>query len=155
MVGAMLGSFAFHWRSGPPEHRPVARIVLADLPDAPSRRRSHRAVAIGGAGWRSRMLAPCPSNLKNPAWLAAQAEGIAGRPGSTSPVWDEKQLAADGFGGILGVGQASATPPRLIRLDYTPAQGRPAYAARSCWSARASPSTPAASPSSPARRWST
>ena len=35
-------------------------------------------------------------------------------------VWDEKELADEGFGGILAVGQASASPPRLIRLDYTP-----------------------------------
>ncbi|MEU0317285.1 M17 family metallopeptidase, partial [Nocardioides sp. NPDC006273] len=37
-------------------------------------------------------------------------------------VWDEEQLAADGFGGIAAVGQGSATPPRLIRLDYTPSK---------------------------------
>jgi leucyl aminopeptidase len=35
-------------------------------------------------------------------------------------VWDEKELAEEGFGGITAVGKASATPPRLIRLDYTP-----------------------------------
>ena len=37
-------------------------------------------------------------------------------------VWDEKRLAKQGIGGILGVGQGSPTPPRLIRLDYTPAE---------------------------------
>ena len=33
VVGAMLGSFVFHWRSQGPEHRPVRRIVLAGLSD--------------------------------------------------------------------------------------------------------------------------
>ena len=115
----MLGSFGFHWRSGPPEHRPVARVVLADLPDdlAPA---LTRAVALGGAGWRSRMLATVPSNVKNPAWLAEQARAIADEHGLECTVWDERRLAAEGFGGIVGVGQASATPPRLIRLDYAP-----------------------------------
>ncbi|GAA1142635.1 leucyl aminopeptidase family protein [Nocardioides aquiterrae] len=119
VVGAMLGSFRFHWRSRPPEHRPVERIVLADLPDglAPV---VDRAVALGGAGWRSRLLATVPSNLKNPAWLAEQAERIGRDAGLTVTVRDERWLADHGFGGIVAVGQASATPPRLIRLDYTP-----------------------------------
>jgi len=119
VVGAMLGSFGFHWRSRPPEHRPVGRVVLADLPDslAPV---VDRAVALGGAGWRSRLLATVPSNLKNPAWLAEQAEQIGRDAGLTVTVRDERWLADHGFGGIIGVGQASATPPRLIRLDYTP-----------------------------------
>ena len=119
VVGAMLGSFVFQWRSGPPEHRPVARIVLADLPDSVGPVVA-RAVAIGGAGWRSRLLATVPSNLKNPPWLAAPAEELARVAGLEVTVRDERWLADHGFGGIVGVGQASATPPRLIRLDYTP-----------------------------------
>ena len=35
-------------------------------------------------------------------------------------VWDEQQLAADGFGGIAGVGAGSTRPPRLVKLSYTP-----------------------------------
>ena len=121
VVGAMLGSFAFHWRSRPPEHLPVRRIVLAGLPDTgPLAAGLDRAVAIGGAGWRSRMLCTVPSNLKNPPWMAEQAEELARESGLDCTVWDEKRLATDGFGGILAVGQASATPPRLIRLDYAP-----------------------------------
>jgi leucyl aminopeptidase len=119
VVGAMLGSFQFQWRSGPPEHRPVGRIVLADLPDSLAPVLA-RAVATGGAGWRSRLLAAVPSNLKNPPWLADQAERLGREAGLDVTVRDEHWLAEHGFGGILGVGQASATPPRLIRLDYTP-----------------------------------
>jgi leucyl aminopeptidase len=124
VVGATLGSFGFHWRSGEPERRPVARIVLADLDTRSDREVLARAVAVGGAGWRARTLATVPSNLKSPAWLAEQAEELAAEHGLKVRVWDEKQLAAEGFGGILGVGQASANPPRLIRLDYTPKKAR-------------------------------
>lgn len=119
VVGAMLGSFVFSWRSGPPEHRPVARVVLADLP-ASLAPLVTRAVAVGGAGWRSRMLCTVPSNLKNPPWLAEQAVEIGAEAGLEVTVWDEKRLAADGFGGLLAVGRASESPPRLIRIDYTP-----------------------------------
>jgi leucyl aminopeptidase len=45
---------------------------------------------------------------------------LADESGLDITVWDEKKLAAEGFGGLIGVGQASATPPRLIRLDYSP-----------------------------------
>lgn len=34
-------------------------------------------------------------------------------------VFDEKALAKGGFGGILGVGQGSQNPPRLVKLSYT------------------------------------
>jgi leucyl aminopeptidase len=121
VVGAMLGSFSFHWRSRGPEHAPVGRIVLAGLPDAEDLGRTlDRALAVGGAGWRARTLATVPSNLKSPAWLAEQARVLAEEAGLDFTVWDEKKLAAEGFGGLVSVGRASATPPRLIRLDYAP-----------------------------------
>ncbi len=125
VVGAMLGSFGFHWRSTGPEHTPVARIVLAGHADAGELDGVlRRAIAIGGASWRSRTLATVPSNLKNPEWLAEQAREVAADSGLEVSVWDEKELAKRGMGGLLALGRASATPPRLIRLDYTPSSGR-------------------------------
>jgi leucyl aminopeptidase len=120
VVGAMLGSFVFHWRSQGPEKQPVRRVVLAGLPEDDYPGALERALQLGGAGWRARMLATVPSNLKSPQWLAEQAEEIADEHDLGYEVWDEKRLAKDGFGGILAVGQASATSPRLIRLDYAP-----------------------------------
>ncbi|WP_460791974.1 leucyl aminopeptidase family protein [Nocardioides maradonensis] len=120
VVGMTLGSFDFHWRSEGPQHRPVERVVIATQGGPADRALLERAVAIGGAGWRSRMLATVPSNLKNPAWLADQAEQMAADAGLTVKVWDDSALLKEGFGGIAAVGRASATPPRLIRLDYTP-----------------------------------
>ena len=129
VVGLMLGSFGFQWRSTPPESVPVPRVVLADLADTPERRTElRRAVAVGGAAWRSRMLASVPSNLKNPPWLADQARELAGEAGLDVRVWDEHELEAGGFGGIVAVGKASATPPRMIRLDYTPSKAARAAA---------------------------
>ncbi len=124
VAGTMLGAFDFHWRSTGPERQPVRQVVIAVPPgslDGADHQSLERAVAIGGASWRARMLATVPSNLKNPAWLAAQAEQVAAAAGLDVRVWDEKDLEREGFGGIVGVGRASATPPRLIRLDYTPA----------------------------------
>jgi leucyl aminopeptidase len=120
VVGAILGSFDFTWRSTGPQWHPVGTVTLADLSPEAYAAALARAEVIGRAGWRARFLATVPSNLKNPAWLAEQALDVAKTAGLKAQVWDERQLAAEGFGGILAVGQASATPPRLIRLDYTP-----------------------------------
>ena len=127
VAGTMLGAFEFHWRSTGPERHPVRQVVIATPPGTlagADQAALARAVAIGGAGWRSRTLATVPSNLKNPAWLAEQAEQVAAAAGLEVRIWDEADLERDGFGGILGVGRGSATPPRLIRLDYTPAGRR-------------------------------
>ncbi|MGH3350281.1 MAG: leucyl aminopeptidase family protein [Nocardioides sp.] len=119
VAGATLGSFLFHWRSEGAPWTPVETITLAEL-GAEHTEALGRAQSIARAGWRARFYASVPSNLKNPAWLADQAVELAEASGLKATVWDEKQLAADGFGGIVAVGQGSATPPRLIRLDYSP-----------------------------------
>jgi leucyl aminopeptidase len=119
VVGVTLASFSFDWRAAGPEHRPVGSVVLAQLPSAYDGEVA-RAATIAAAGWRARFLATVPSNVKNPAWLAEQAVTVAEEAGLRARVWDERELAAEGFGGILAVGAGSATPPRLIRLDYAP-----------------------------------
>jgi leucyl aminopeptidase len=123
VVGTILGSFVFHWRSAPPEHPPARRFVLAGLTGRDARRLQeplHRALAVARATWRARTWAAVPSNLKTPDWLAQQARTLAHDSDLDVEVWDEARLADEGFGGILGVGQASVSPPRLIRLDYRP-----------------------------------
>ncbi len=96
---------------------PATRAVVTGTADAEGVR---RAVARARAQLLARGLAATPSNTKNPAWLARQATTVARRAGLESRVWDERRLRADGFGGILAVGQGSATPPRLVRLDHEP-----------------------------------
>jgi leucyl aminopeptidase len=43
---------------------------------------------------------------------------MAREVGLKSKVWTEQQLATGGFGGIIGVGQGSVRPPRMIELRY-------------------------------------
>ena len=119
--GLVLGSFGFHRRSEGPKEKPVSRVVLAGMVESADRQKTlERALSVAGAGWMSRTLALVPSNEKNPIWMAERATEIADEAGLKIKVWDESELAQDGFGGIVGVGQASTNPPRLIRLDYTP-----------------------------------
>ncbi len=122
--GATLGSFDFSMHRDGPRDRPVGKIALALTPNDDERSaRLARAVAVAGAGWQARLLASVPSNIKTPEWLAAQAVTAAEAAGLKATVLDEVQLAERGFGGVVGVGQAAAAPPRFVQLDYKPRKG--------------------------------
>ncbi len=80
-------------------------------------------VIIGRAQSYARTLMNRPANVMNPVKLAAAAKKIArGCKNLSCTVFDEKQLAAKGMGGILAVGSGSGNKPRLIVLKYTPAR---------------------------------
>ncbi|MFZ9033469.1 MAG: leucyl aminopeptidase [Anaerohalosphaeraceae bacterium] len=70
----------------------------------------------------ARTVANRPGSVINPVTLAAEAKKLARSiPSLRCTVLDDKQLKTKKMGGILAVGQGSATPPRLIVLQYTPA----------------------------------
>ena len=115
--GAILAGYA--WRVKTDAKAPLGTLVLAMTgPDRDAAAAAGRHV--GYAGWLGRDLVHTPSNIKDPQWLADRAVEVADEAGLRIRVWDEKALAADGFGGILGVGMGSDRPPRLIELGYTP-----------------------------------
>jgi leucyl aminopeptidase len=66
----------------------------------------------------ARDLVNTPAGDMVPATLATRAKEMAKEVGLTCKVWTEAQLKAGGFGGILGVGQGSEHPPRMIELTY-------------------------------------
>ena len=69
----------------------------------------------------ARTLANRPANIINPVTLAAEAKKLAAAtPGLRCTILDKRQLQTKKMGGILAVGQGSATPPRLIVLKYIP-----------------------------------
>jgi leucyl aminopeptidase len=71
-----------------------------------------------------RNLSVTPANLLYPEIFAKKAVAEADANGLKVQVWDEKALAKDGFGAILGVGQGSIRPPRLVKLVYAPKGAR-------------------------------
>ncbi len=90
-------------------------------------------IIIGRAQSYARTLANRPGNVVNPAALAAIAKELAGSSKNLScTVFDEKQLAANGMGGVLAVGSGSQNKPRFIVLKYSPGssavKGRPTVA---------------------------
>ena len=100
------------------------KVVIVDS-DATVVKKLRKGVSVGVVTGQAqnftRTIANRPANVINPVTLAAEAKKLAKSiPSLRCTVLDEKQLMAKKMGGILAVGQGSATPPRLIVLQYTP-----------------------------------
>ena len=110
--GLLLGSYSFS-RKAEPKPRALATITLVGPKDKAV---LERATDLATATAAARDLVNTPSLEKTPEWLATAASDLLKDLDVT--VLDEKQLKAKGFGGILGVGQGSTRPPRLIKATY-------------------------------------
>ncbi|CAB4881807.1 MAG: leucyl aminopeptidase [Actinobacteria bacterium] len=68
----------------------------------------------------TRDLVNTPPNALPPVALAkAATDAVAGLPVKVT-IWDVPALKRARCGGILGVGQGSSNPPRLVKLEYSP-----------------------------------
>ena len=126
--GALLGAYAFTtYRSTTAgDHKPPVHEVVLVVPDAKDKAvkaavRRAQAVAGGVALVRDLVNTP-PSDLR-PTQLAEVARTECGKAGVDVEVLDEKALRKGGYGGILGVGQGSDSPPRLVHLSYKGGRG--------------------------------
>ncbi len=74
---------------------------------------------VAGGVVLARDLVNRPPMFKTPPLLADEAVALGERvPSVQVTVFDEQRLAAEGFGGILAVGQGSDAPPRFIVMEY-------------------------------------
>jgi leucyl aminopeptidase len=119
--GLVLGSFRYHLKTKDAGLPAPVEVILASMAITAEREKFlARAVDVAEAAAYARVLATVPSNIKTPRWLADEAQALGRKEGLAVEVWDEKRLRAEGFGGIIGVGQASVNPPCFVRIDYTP-----------------------------------
>jgi len=81
-----------------------------------------QVVSSSKAVWLVRDLVNLPPNMLTPEAFVSHIITAIGEAPIDSEVLDEKQLLAQGFGGITAVGQGSQNPPRLLILRYTPAE---------------------------------
>ena len=116
-LGALLGGYTFgRYRSEPAG--PAALTLVAS--GSHTAEAARRAEVLATAVTLARDLVNTgPSDLV-PDTFAARAAQIAAEAGIGITVLDEQALAEGGYGGILGVGQGSVHPPRLVRLEYAP-----------------------------------
>ena len=111
--GLLLASYGFS-RKAEPTARTLTAITLVG--PVALRRELDSAVVVCGATAAARDLVNTPALEKTPDWLATGAQALL--TGLEVTVLDEKALAKRGFGGIVGVGQGSARPPRLVQATY-------------------------------------
>ncbi|WP_411140646.1 leucyl aminopeptidase [Streptomyces sp. x-80] len=126
--GALLGAYTFTaYRSNGGKKKDDAKsaplaeaAILGGKPrDKAFKAAAERAQALAAEINRARDLINTPSNDLDPKSFAAEAQAAAKEFGLAVEVLDEKALKKGGYGGLLGVGQGSEAPPRLVRIAHT------------------------------------
>lgn len=112
-VSVILGSYTWTLKSDAKSDQPTFNVVCK------SEKIIDEAQVIANAVCRARDLVHTPSNIKNPLWMANQAQKIAKEGKLSVKVLAGKDLAQ--FGGLRAVGNSSPKPgPRFIQITYTP-----------------------------------
>ncbi|MBD7993798.1 leucyl aminopeptidase [Arthrobacter sp. Sa2CUA1] len=127
--GALLGAYSFtEFRSTHAAKSPAPvsaiTVVTSAAGDAALKPAVERARILGRAVNATRSLVNQPPSHLYPETFAAAAREAARSLPVKVTVWDEKKLEREGFGGILGVGKGSARPPRLVKVEYSPARAK-------------------------------
>lgn len=120
--GAALGAYAFitHKSESSKAKPALESVVVLAEDEAGATAAAERAEVLAGSVDIARDLVNTPPNLLYPAEFARRAEEVVADLPITVTVLGEKELAEGGYGGIVGVGQGSSRPPRLVRLEYAP-----------------------------------
>ncbi|HXH33523.1 MAG TPA: leucyl aminopeptidase [Plantibacter sp.] len=126
LEGAAIGAYRYTASRGtgstpaPASAAQVSVVIPAEIETSGAEEAAEHASAVAEAIALVKDLVNAPPNELYPASFATAAHAAVDGLDVTIQEWDETQLAADGFGGILGVGQGSSRPPRLVKLSYSP-----------------------------------
>ena len=132
--GALLGSYAFdEFRGSTKADRksPLSKIEIHTTlaGDKKLAAALNRAEVMARYTHLVRDLVNTPPSHLNPVSFVSRFMPLAKKLGLKVEVLTEVQLKRLGYGGIIGVGQGSANPPRLLHISYRPkgAKKRLAY----------------------------
>lgn len=117
-LGHLLGGYEF--REFVTEGHASATTDVLVLGDEAAEQALNEAVILAESVAIVRDLGNWPPSDLTPEDFADRALDIADSASVHVEIWDEQRLAEEGCGGILGVGQGSSNPPRLVLLDYSP-----------------------------------
>jgi leucyl aminopeptidase len=120
--GALLGAYQFTAYKSKPAKQALRTITVPG--EGTARADVRRATVLAEAVNRTRDLVNTPPNDLYPETFAARAAELATAQGLAVEILDERALRRGRFGGVLGVGQGSARPPRLVRISYRPRRAR-------------------------------
>ena len=126
VTGLILGAYQMHeFRSAKTAPTEPALSAITALSTATGAKRvAARAAAIASAVATARDLVNTPPSHLHPDELAKRAKALGTAAGLSVQVLDEKALAKGGYGGIIGVGQGSVNPPRLVRMVHRGGKGK-------------------------------
>lgn len=108
----------------PPSPRDLPGRVSVLTNDADAETVATTQNVINDAVNLARDLVNTPPQAKRPPKFAELARNAVKDLPVEVTIFDEARLAAEGFGGIMGVGQGSSVPPRLVQLSYNPTGAR-------------------------------
>ena len=128
--GLILGAYRFSdFRSDKtaPKDNGLSEItaLTADT-KAKTKASAERAAAIATAVATARDLVNTPPSHLFPAEFAKRAKALGEATDLEIEVLDDKALAKEGYGGVIGVGKGSSRPPRLVRLAHRGAKNKKA-----------------------------
>ena len=123
--GAALGAYRFdRYRKDAADSAPgpvaAARFVVAESAAEQASAAVEGARRLAREVNRARDLINEPGEVVTPEALAEEARVLARESGLEVQVWDESALRAEGYPGLISVGQGSPRPPRLIVLRHRP-----------------------------------
>lgn len=121
--GALLGGYSYPGVHGSQPDTATARTVEIDVlgGDAHAGQGDVTAAVEAARATRlSRTFVDLPPNLLYPSSFAHVAAHLARDAGIDVEIKDADALRAEGFGGLIGVGQGSEHEPALVRVDYVP-----------------------------------
>ncbi len=122
--GAFAGTYRYEQAPGKAP-KPLTIDVVSDAGKGVAAARAvERAGIVGSRVALARDLVNLPANLLTPATFASRVRTEARRSSGkvTVSVINEPALKKLGCGGILGVGQGSAVPPRIVSVTWSPAK---------------------------------
>ena len=121
--GLILGSYRFtdfRSKKTAPKDKGLRKItVLASSQNgSTAKKQSAHGAAVATAVATARDLVNTPPSHLFPAEFAKRAKALGEAVGLEVEVLDDKALQKGGYGGVIGVGQGSSRPPRLVRLIH-------------------------------------
>ncbi|MEW6520980.1 MAG: leucyl aminopeptidase [Thermodesulfobacteriota bacterium] len=121
--GLILGSYRFRKYKKEEEEEKIVEIkriglYVSDASMVHARKGVKRGIAAGNAGVVARDMANEPGNVWTPQAFADFAGKIAGEGGLVCRIMEKEEMQQLKMGGLLGVSQGSALPPKLVVLEY-------------------------------------
>ena len=131
--GAALGAYTFTeflGSSKQDQKEPLAQVsVISKFADtAQAKAAAKRAEIIAEQTYLVRDLINTPPSHLTPDSFSQKLKKLSTKYGVKAEIFNDAALKKGGYGGIIGVGQGSANPPRLLHVSYSPAKAKKRYA---------------------------